>query len=400
MQLLMKQEEQENKVVELQPQTMVQVQVPAGAVPGTKLSVPTGNGSMVTVELPQGALPNTTLQVPVPTQSYALNVVGDNKNEYKQHKRSYNLFLSATICTYFLAIYYFAMLMVSLNMMNPMSYTLRHRAEDGVNENKTAHRSLYSHEIPPKEMFAGIDLYGPNKTAVLQVYKAHWDAQRDNIRTGHKRFLSENNATKPLTKVCRNARFNLELHYEDTTECKCAPNKDYWICEEETEVKEKKEEEEEKPEDPYICSKRSTFISAACSECAWCKNKGTVNLILIFLRVSAGWAIFNSALLLGKEGLRGLGSIICIIPILIMKMFKLCCGCCCSRNINATKMEKRQLYDVFHLAKLTFFMKGKDRLYYSVVLLLEDAIVARNLFHTLESKREVLKRDIKNEKAW
>ena len=110
MQLLMKQEEQENKVVELQPQTMVQVQVPAGAVPGTKLSVPTGNGSMVTVEVPQGALPNTTLQVPVPTQSYALNVVGDNKNEYKQHKRSYNLFLSATICTYFLAIYYFAMM--------------------------------------------------------------------------------------------------------------------------------------------------------------------------------------------------------------------------------------------------------------------------------------------------
>ena len=36
----------------------------------------------------------------------------------------------------------------------------------------------------------------------------------------------------------------------------------------------------------------------------------------------------------------------------------------------------------------------------STVLLLEDAIAARKLFYKLESTREVLKRDIKNEQAW
>jgi hypothetical protein len=78
---------------------------------------------------------------------------------------------------------------------------------------------------------------------------------------------------------------------------------------------------------------------------------------------------------------------------------RLCC--CCSRKDATAKKgnEMTDLYDVFQLAKLTFFMKGKDRLKYSVVLLLKDAITARNLFYTLESKREVVKRDIRNEKA-
>ena len=91
-----------------------------------------------------------------------------------------------------------------------MGVTLRR----GVQSKKTDRR-LRTYEIPPPEMFAGVDEYGPNKTAVLEVYKAHWDTQRNLIRRGHRRFLAEGNET---ASVCKNGRFDFSAHYHDTTQ--------------------------------------------------------------------------------------------------------------------------------------------------------------------------------------
>ena len=60
--------------------------------------------------------------------------------------------------------------------------------------------------------------------------------------------------------------------------------------------------------------------------------------------------------------------------------------------------EKLKYYDVLQLARLKFLMKGRDRLTYSIVLSLEDALEARKLFYELESNRQVKKRDTRKKR--
>ena len=181
-----------------------------------------------------------------------------------------------------------------------MGVTLRFRPEDG-HVNRTTRRSLYSHEIPPPEMFEGFFyLDGRNQTATLEVYKAHWDIQRKLIRAGHKRFLGEGNKTS--TKVCKNAKFDAEAHYRDTTGCKCTTGKNYWLCVEETE-----EETERGYRDQYICPRPSTFVSAACDRCAWCKDAEAFETTVTLLIEVTAFAFLTSVILLvEKKGLKGL----------------------------------------------------------------------------------------------
>ena len=383
---MMKEAEHQTKAEQVQPQTMVQVQVPANAVPGTKLSVPAGNGSMVTVEVPEGAQPNTILQIPVLTQNTQTSQLKNNfvssaqdrEKEFARQKRKSYCYWFGTFFVFMIAIMHCAVLVISLEWLNPMGATLRFRGE-----NEKTRRSLYSHEIPPAEMFVGIDLYDPNKTAVLDVYKTHWDNQRKLIQKGQIRLLGENNDTE-TTKVCKNAKFDINGHYHDTINCKCmAKDHSYWTCHEETE-----EVEEGKGsdvgEDEYICPKFTDFNSAACDECAWCKNSSRLRTSLSLIISMTAFAFLTSIILLSDKTTCGLTC--------------RCCCCCCKDKQMAGKNS--YLYHVYHLGRLNFIMKGRDRLKYSTVLLLEDAIAARKLFYKLESTREVLKRDIKNEQAW
>ena len=82
-----------------------------------------------------------------------------------------------------------------------------------------------------------------------------------------------------------------------------------------------------------------------------------------------------------------------------MTLLELPFNCCCNKT-KPENSEENSKYEVLELGKLLFYMKGSDKMIYSVVLLLQDAIAARKLFYELESKREVLKRDIRNQKAW
>ena len=385
---MMKEAEHQMKAEQVQPQAMVQVQVPANAVRGTKLSVPAQDGSMVTVEVPQGAQPNTVLQIPVLTQNIQTSQVKDNfvwsaqdrEKEFSRQKRKIYCYSCGTFCVFIIVILHCAVLAMSLEWLNPMGATLRFRGE-----NEETRRRLYSHEIPPAEMFVGIDLYDMNKTAVLDVYKTHWDNQRKLIQKGQIRLLGENNDTE-TTKVCKNAKFDANGHYHDTINCKCmAEDHSYWTCHEETEEGEE-EDKPDKDKDEYICPKVSVFKGAACDECAWCRNSPRLHTSILLIGEMIGFALLTSMILLLDKKSCGLTS-------------RFCCCCCCCKNKQMVG-KNSYLYDVFHLGKITFIMKGNDRLKYSTVLLLEDAIAARKLFYKLESTREVLKRDIKSERAW
>ena len=184
-QLIKKAEQEENqKSTELQP--MVQVQVPEGVEPGTKLSVQAANGSMVDIVVPVGALPNTTLQVPMPMPGKNEAQAAGSKEKKAQHtlyKRRCQCFCAAVALLFFITVFQITMLFLAGPFANPLAWTVRHRAPG------TTRRRLHAHEIPPPEMFSGVDLHGPDHKAVLDIYKAHWDIQRRKVRAGHKRFF-------------------------------------------------------------------------------------------------------------------------------------------------------------------------------------------------------------------
>ena len=160
----------------------------------------------VHVEVPADAV------APVEDGSTALK---DTKEKFQKLRRSCRVFGCATALTLTATVFSLVILSISTTFLNPMSTTIRR----GVRTRKTSRR-LRTYEIPPPEMFAGKDAgkdeYGPNETAILEVYKAHWDTQRNLIRRGHRRFLAEGNET---ASVCKNGRFDFSAHYYDTTRC-------------------------------------------------------------------------------------------------------------------------------------------------------------------------------------
>merc|ERR1719421_563657 len=263
-QLIKKAEEEETqKNTELQP--MVQVQVPEGAKPGTKLSVQAANGSMVDIVVPANALPNTILQVAVPTPGKnEAQAAGskEKKAEHKSYKCRFWTFCAAFGFLFGITGFQIAMLALAGPFANPMGWTVRHRAPGATR------RRLYAHEIPPPEMFSGVYLHGPDHEVVLDIYKAHWDIQRRKVRAGHKRFLGGGNTTSEdttLESTCKNAVFNVAEHMEDVTNCKCVDkDKNYFTCTEEDvpeEQEEEKKEKKETPGDPYICPEFSKYES-------------------------------------------------------------------------------------------------------------------------------------------
>jgi len=389
-QLIKKAEQEENqKSTELQP--MIQVQVPEGVEPGAKLSVQAANGSMVDIVVPVGALPNTTLQVPMPMPGKNEAQAAGSKEKKAQHtlyKRRCQCFCAAVALLFFITVFQITMLFLAGPFANPLAWTVRHRAPG------TTRRRLHAHEIPPPEMFSGVDLHGPDHEVVLDIYKAHWDIQRRKVRAGHKRFLGGGNTTSEdttLESTCKNAVFNVAEHMEDVTNCKCVDkDKNYFTCTEEDvpeEQEEEKKEKKETPGDPYICPEFSKYESPQCDGCAWCKNNSNYGLIIVFLIITSSYAYFTALLLLIESG-KFLYVVTCR-----------CFNCCCNKTAPKNSQENSK-YEVSELGLLSFHMKGKDNIIHSVILLLQDAIAARKLFYQLESKREVLKRDIRNERAW